>query len=459
MKILTKSNKAILVGGKAIKDNGLTDGTKSLVAAITGVTPTDELSLNNAIAEGSTNGASEHSWADTRTTAGGGTITDGVAYVDKVKGKSIKVSQRNSYGDFANSTSWKANGNATISIANNEATVTLTSDATSNYHGYIGLSSSLSITIGHKYLVCVLVNPPKSGNLRIDTNSAISTSSTAITASTWTAAYAIGTATKTNMAISLYPNERNDGYVAGDAYKVKRCMVFDLTEMGIDNLTTADAVAQYLGYADAASMPYIPYTPSTTILHSQHSGIVSKDEDGQTLDTLALPSLVLRGVGTAADEYTPSTGKVTRKIASVDLGSLPWRYSDGFGYVPSSSFKLPTTNSMPSNSYRFYDRDQDARNNKPCFQRLENTGALRVWNDDWQSADAIIAGLSGVILYYELATPTETSTEQQTPQRAYYKVSNNGQETANAVGQSAPFVADLGYKEATATQLMNVLTQ
>lgn len=119
----------------------------------------------------------------------------------------------------------------------------------------------------------------------------------------------------------------------------------------------------------------------------------------------------MKSAGTVYDELTPTKG-ITR-IGAVDLGSLTWNKTSGstsdYDYFETaSSITTPggtlnvlcplykTVNAMTSSSGE----------NKAV--RITGTSNIRIRDLSFTDISAFTSAMSGVYLYYELATPTET---------------------------------------------------
>ena len=137
-------------------------------------------------------------------------------------------------------------------------------------------------------------------------------------------------------------------------------------------------------------------------------------------------SLTLRGIPKLdasdniyydGDEYT-SDGEVKRKYGVVDLGTLDWSTNGGeanrFRAEPSPAFASPTTYNdrltgficskyPPSTNYSLSDIDNE------CMVRYG--GEIFVRDSAYTDAATFKAAMSGVMLVYELATPTTETAE------------------------------------------------
>ena len=120
------------------------------------------------------------------------------------------------------------------------------------------------------------------------------------------------------------------------------------------------------------------------------------------------------------DEYE-SDGSVNRRYVVVDLGTLNWmRYNDSggyFGVAPSNlspqakpSSANVTANIIVSKDYTAYPTNSVYGSSAIDMTiGIHSNGALILQNMAYTDADALKATLSGVMLAYELATPTEES--------------------------------------------------
>ena len=134
-------------------------------------------------------------------------------------------------------------------------------------------------------------------------------------------------------------------------------------------------------------------------------------------------SLTLRGIPKLdasknlyydGDEYT-SDGKVKRKYGVVDLGTLSW-YKDGNAYTFGDKTWLPDRDNFGAiiNGYTFVDRSTDTTNLDKIYKTIrctEGYGAIYVRDSAYTDAIAFKSAMSGVMLVYELATPTTETAE------------------------------------------------
>lgn len=133
---------------------------------------------------------------------------------------------------------------------------------------------------------------------------------------------------------------------------------------------------------------------------------------------------VLRSAGSVKD-YKTSDGTITRRIGVVDLGSLEWvRAANDNGYMfvcvsgslndmkPNSNYTTTPSNFLSSKyisktyNYVYYGLEDK------IISPYEDQTRVAIINNDYTDAAAFKTAMSGIYLFYELATPT---TEQGTP--------------------------------------------
>lgn len=142
-------------------------------------------------------------------------------------------------------------------------------------------------------------------------------------------------------------------------------------------------------------------------------------------------SLTLRGIPKLdasnnlyydGDEYT-SDGKVKRKYGVVDLGTLDWYGSAGLFYAipanlaPPSSYTARAEGFIFSNKYSADTQIAIDVNKMADKTALRLAGYIYIKDTSYTDATAFKEAMSGVMLVYELATPTtETATPYTNPQ-------------------------------------------
>ena len=114
----------------------------------------------------------------------------------------------------------------------------------------------------------------------------------------------------------------------------------------------------------------------------------------------------LRSAGSAKDIKVPS-GVITRKVGSVDLGSLSWTGDGTNRFYASLSGSI--NNFICAKYQKILASDYT---NRSKIGMLIDSNNILVYDTSYDNATAFTTAMSGVMLNYELATPT---TEQGTP--------------------------------------------
>ena len=150
-------------------------------------------------------------------------------------------------------------------------------------------------------------------------------------------------------------------------------------------------------------------------------GTTAKPHEDYTHDSVNVGSDVLRSVGSIRDVKT-ADGSIIRKVGVVDLGSLNWVYitsdtNPKFQVVLSNARGADNWSSAIPNAlsslYETTSWGNIAENTSlDKAMTIAPTKDLSIVNRNYTDATAFKQAMSGVMLYYELVTPT---TEQGTP--------------------------------------------
>lgn len=137
-----------------------------------------------------------------------------------------------------------------------------------------------------------------------------------------------------------------------------------------------------------------------------------------TSSTLSLPISTyfpngMKSALTVYDELTPT--KAITRIGSVDLGSLNWEYNESYTLFIARISDMKETNekNIICSIYQTVDywiNTEQWANNNMIVARGGNDNLLRIKNTSYNSAYAFKTAMSGVYLFYELATPVELPT-------------------------------------------------
>lgn len=138
---------------------------------------------------------------------------------------------------------------------------------------------------------------------------------------------------------------------------------------------------------------------------------------GSTTDVVMFPD-GLCSAGSVYDEIDLKNGRAVKRIGKVDLGSLTWYYAQVSGFADRFSTTLPLAKPAPSNSvvanilsekYSIYSDgilgNVSAAPNKGIA--LNTSRYIYVRDTGYSNATTFKTAMSGVYLYYELATPIE----------------------------------------------------
>ena len=168
-----------------------------------------------------------------------------------------------------------------------------------------------------------------------------------------------------------------------------------------DKTYNNDVVYPMLRFADVEDSSFEPYTSST----------------------LSLPISTyfptgMKSAGSVYDELTPT--KAVTRIGAVDLGTLDYDYvstSQQFrsttalqdAKLPSSSSVIPNAKSALYNVMDYVTMINSDMSLTIIFSGSFAQGRVWIKNSNYTDATSFKTAMSGVYLYYELATPTETS--------------------------------------------------
>lgn len=234
---------------------------------------------------------------------------------------------------------------------------------------------------------------------------------------------------------------------------------FDLTQMfGSGNEpSTTDDFAKRLGYSSINEVPYIPYNEGE-IVSSFAEGIKTTDTEGKVSERKWNETLKkyfpdgLKSAGSAFDEITPT--KAVKRIGKIDLGTLTWGKTSANGKtyyhtkeaIPNRGENSYVITSCYTTEDRYPSQIQESESiDKVIGYKGYFTGAeLWVIDSRYDTPDAFAAAMSGVILYYVLATPEETTYDEL---NLTEQVSEGGTEEAIITDgkTSTPLRADIVY--------------
>jgi len=232
---------------------------------------------------------------------------DGTGTLVDIKGNTISFNQLVENGNFADTSHWEVSANASFTVSNNEGTLTLSSNGLSR------IRQAIDIVFNHKYYICATLKGVSGRQLFLQVGNVIVQPTT-------TDAYALYSAilTPTNNTSGYYAIAGYYSGQSGDVLNYKNFMVFDLTLMGIDNLTTTAEVESWLS-SHLGNIPYFAYTQGSLISFNGTGLKTTKSDQTTELGTLSLPISTyfptgMKSAGSVYDELTES--KAITRIGS-----------------------------------------------------------------------------------------------------------------------------------------------
>lgn len=326
--------------GDAIRAIGGTgSAVTELAEAIAGPIAKDDISLANALAAGLTDAPAEQSWNGERRTAGGGSIKDGVAFVDKIKGNSLKMVQLITNGDFSSGLShWVKYSGATAINAPNVENGKLVVNCIADTSGVDAVSVVHNMTnsyiTGHIYLILLSFESSNSNLQPMIEGPTSGSYLSRVKGSIW------GLRVTSAKSVSRSYFKTGTAKRSGDTWSFDNVMVFDLTAMfGSGNEpATADEFIQRLGYASVDELPYIPYTEGEIV-------------------SMRASEIVSRGRNLWDEEW--EMGDIDASNGANDNGvSTRWRTKNYIELPSNSVFYISAPSSFMIRG-RFYDKDKN----------------------------------------------------------------------------------------------------
>lgn len=402
-------------------------GGNPIVLGLDGLTDEAKATLGSAsVAAGALIGSdgTESTWAQRVTTG------DGAATIEKLLGNTVVWNQLY----------YRSAGSATVRGVTYtiDANGLITLNGTVAETGYI-LGYALPVTAGHKYLAC-----GHGGNfdvnkatfeLQVSGGADNSNSGLILTAASGTTQFA--------PAICF----KHVGDVLTNV--TFRPQIFDLTQMfGAGN--EPSTVAEFEALFPEA---YYPYDAGSLL--SVNIGGVASSGDGWTAEhTIPVADYFsngMRSAGTVRDEL--SAGAAVTRIGSVDLGTLTWVQNndtpDVF-YAAVSGIYVPSAQSGRIDGLvasKYYTVDTLAAIGPTMTQKTmkRSYGNVYIRDESYATAAAFKTAMSGVYLFYELATPTTQTIDP--PLNLTYRVERGGTESVMVPTgeQTAPPVMDVAY--------------
>lgn len=208
------------------------------------------------------------------------------------------------------------------------------------------------------------------------------------------------------------------------------------------------------------TMPYDGYvvilfrrTDNTNITPSDITGewmYNNNTESVADLPTLNYFPTGMKSAGNVYDELTES--KAITRVGMVDLGSLTWALNDATNHI----FEATITDMNPMANYQnnfnfassMYTPSVLGKADMPNLsvrQASNNSNHIFLKNTSYTDATTFKSAMSGVYLYYELATETETDADAEIIYRFYQYGTEQIIPVNGATPTTAPIIADIEY--------------
>ena len=331
-------------------------------------------------------------------------IQSGGLDTKEVNGNSFVHTQLVQNGNFVDASGWDYAA-GTIEVSQNVFKATLVSATNSQ-----SLYRTCNIIPNHKYLsVCDFRCSRENGLVRIAVGAGNYIASS-VSANTWTKISGVITPATSNNYIYFYTTPASTLQV-GDIVEFSNFQLFNLTkDFGAGNEpTTYDQAVSMYASKGIDITNYVAYTQGT-LIDSKPVKLVSKDSEDNVIHEYPITTEVLRSAGSVQDSA------VSKKVGSVDLGTLTWYYDTNqqifYTSGLSSLIKTITDTGVVGNLLCSKYQKSNLFDTLPS-QGKDNLIATYNGNvyvkDTSAGTDAVTfkTAMSGVILNYELATPAE----------------------------------------------------
>lgn len=217
--------------------------------------------------------------------------------------------------------------------------------------------------------------------------------------------------------------------------------------------------------------------PDTFCINFSWSGYRNGEYEPYWSRTLNLPISTyfpdgMKSAGSVRDELTKD--KAVKRIGVVDLGTLTWESRESTGGTGLFIGTMPTDYKWTSSVQAIcssYEYKGYIESTATALATLGNGGCGLYWNNSvgeydypflyicneafaGNTGEQVKVAMSGVMLYYELAEPIETTITP--PLDLTYKVADFGTEESISEGKSTPFIGIIKYSDDFTRGLVNM---
>lgn len=255
------------------------------------------------------------------------------------------------------------------------------------------------------------------------------------------------------------------GVLAGDYCIYKNICIFDLTQMfGEGNEPTDEEFramfpADYYPYNEGEELTDKLEQPWESTLEIDPKSI--RNENGEQVFPDGLLS-----AGEVCDEIDWERGVAVKRIGSVDLSSLTYRYNSEnlVFYAINRNQKAYYRDLMKAtpvvcpkyitHSVKIAWADFLNLTDGICRKEEVTYSYIAIKDTNYSTIDALKQSLIGVLCYFELVTPIEYPLPASW-RKSWMRVANGGTERITADGMTLPLHADIAYR--TADEKLNVI--
>lgn len=269
------------------------------------------------------------------------TTLKGQAKVKKIKGNTIVWNQLVQNGNFVDTTGWSLSDSVQISVSNGILTATIGS----THHSSIRLTkTNLTMVSGKKYLFMCDIKPTKNTNVRVQyPGVATDISTKTMTANVWGRYSSFVTMTANNNLVLYY--NTNNILDEGDTVQFRNCVLFDLSLMGLDNLTSVS------DFTNLFPLPYYDYNVGS-LLSFNGIGIKTTGKNLLSYSGENLP-------------YNANGVSITRqnniyKVVATNPSGYPFARISTINYLPKGTYTVLMLGAESSNTgiaWRLIDRN------------------------------------------------------------------------------------------------------
>lgn len=376
----------------------------------------------------------------------GGGVEVGTVEEDSIVGGTVAWNQQLKNGNFADGTTDWIGSSAILTVTDGVARATLGGKAWNNDIK----QNNATVIAGHIYLIGALVRQSSTDFSIMFRNPGGQNASYYFKGTEWmryTTLIKAILSSPNGFALSV---RENGTTLTDEWFEAQNINCFDLTQMFgtsvadyIYSLEQSSTGAGVAFFRKLFPKDYYEYNTGELMSVEGVSAHVMRDADDNIIGNYPLDSsLTLRGIPKLSDglyfdgDTYEADGTVTRKYGVVDLGTLNWRSatdSTGQYFVStlSPTAKSKTGSELGNNICSKYPISAST-NVYDGSLAISNQGTtLYVRDTSYTDATAFKSAMSGVMLVYELATPTTESAE---PYDSIQKVSKYGTEEYVSTG-------------------------